>query len=186
MIGAAAEVLAENGTVQTTSTRVAKRAGVSPATFYQHFENVGDCLLAAYRAEMDLIWDVVSEACAETEILWPERLGVAVASALRHLAVEPAMARLLGAEAHAGVAAIAGAREQVVDRLAKLLSGGRELRPKGSSDLPRGTERHLVSGALAIIGARVRAGETERLPEMAPDLTAMLLAPYVTVTAGAG
>src|SRR5262245_38078962 len=98
-IGAAAEVPAESGPVRTTSTRVSRQAGVSPATFYQHFEDVGDCLLAAYRTEVDAVWEAVSEACRETEIDWSQRLGVAVASTLRFLAVEPAMARLLGAEA---------------------------------------------------------------------------------------
>jgi AcrR family transcriptional regulator len=180
LIGAAAEVLAECGPVRTTSTRVARRAAVSPATFYQHFDNVAECLLAAYRAEVDSIWGVVAEACRETEIGWPERLAVAVASTLRLLAVEPAMAHLLSAKAPSGVAAIAEAREGAVERLAELLAGGRELRPKGAAELPAGIERHLISGALAIVAERVAAGEAERLPELAPDLTAMLSAPYVS------
>ena len=179
LIGAAAEVLAEYGPVRTTSTRVAKRAGVSPATFYQHFENVGDCLLAAYRAEMDSIWEVVSDACDQTEIEWPERLGVAVASTLRFLAVEPAMSRLLGAEAPASVTAIAGAREGAVERLAGLLASGRKQRPKGSKELPPGTERHLIAGVFAILAHTVGSGDAERLPELATQLTAMLAAPYV-------
>lgn len=179
LIGAAAEVLAEHGPVRTTSTRVARRAAVSPATFYQHFDDVADCLLAAYRAEVDSIWDVVSEACRQTEIDWPQRLAVAVASTLRFLAVEPAMARLLGAEAPSSVPAISEARGEVVKRLAELLASGRELRPKGAAELPAGTERHLVSGALAILAERVGAGEAERLPELAPELTEMLSAPYL-------
>src|SRR6187551_64047 len=50
LLGAAAEVLAEQGHVNTTSTQVSKHAGVSPATFYQHFDNISDCLVAAYGA----------------------------------------------------------------------------------------------------------------------------------------
>jgi AcrR family transcriptional regulator len=179
LIGAAAEVLAEQGPVRTTSTRVARHAAVSPATFYVHFENVGECLLAAYRAEIDCVWEAVSEACEQAEIEWPERLGVAVASALRFLAVEPSMARLLGAEAPSGVPAVAAAREEACERFAGLLAGGRELRPRGAPELPAGTERHLVSGALALVAQRVGAGEVERLPELAPALTEMLSAPYL-------
>ena len=67
-------------------------------------------------------------------------------STLRFLAVEPAMARLLGAEAPSSVPAISEARGEVVKRLAELLANGRELRPKGAAELPAGTERHLVAG----------------------------------------
>ena len=179
LLGAAAEVLAEGGHVQTTSTRVSKRAGVSPATFYQHFDNVGDCLLAAYEAGVDCVWDLVSEACREEQIGWPQRLGVAVASTLRFLAVEPALAILLGDEAPAGEVAIAAVRRSAIDRLAELLSSGRSLRSAEAGELPVATERHLVSGAIAIYTERVAAGDVERLPELGPQLTEMLAAPYV-------
>jgi AcrR family transcriptional regulator len=180
LVGAAAEVLADHGHVNTTSTRVSKHAGVSPATFYQHFENVGDCLLASYRAAVDCVWEIVSDACGEEQIEWLQRLGVAVASTLRFLAVEPAIAHLLGAEAPAGERAIAGARRESIERLAELLATGRTLRPEHAGELPPGTERHLVSGAVAIYSERVAAGEVERLPELAPELTKMLAAPYVS------
>jgi AcrR family transcriptional regulator len=183
LLGAAAEVLAEQGHVQTTSTRVSKRAGVSPATFYQHFDNIGDCLLAAYEAGVGCVWDLVSEACREEQIGWPQRLGVAVASTLRFLAVEPALAFLLGDEAPAGEVAIAAARRKGIERLAGLLAGGRALRPPEAGELPAATERHLVSGAVAIYAERVAAGDVERLPELGPQLIEMLAAPYVTPAA---
>jgi AcrR family transcriptional regulator len=179
LIGAAAEVLAEHGPVHTTSTRIARHAAVSPATFYQHFENVADCLLAAYRAEMDSIWGTVSEACEQPGLEWEERLGVAIASTLRFLAVEPSMAHLLCPGAPSGVPAIAAAREEAYGRFAGLLAGGRERRPGAEGELPPGTERHLVGGAFAVVTRRVAAGDVERLPELAPALTEMLSAPYL-------
>jgi AcrR family transcriptional regulator len=178
LLGAAAEVLAEQGHVNTTSTRVSKRAGVSPATFYQHFENIGQCLLAAYEAAAGCVHAICSEACAQEELDWPARLGVAVASTLRFLAVEPTTAHLLGTEAPAGEAAVAAARRAFVDRLAVLLAAGRADRPSGAARLPEGTERLLVAGALAICSERVAAGEVERLPELSPALVEMLSAPY--------
>ena len=177
-------MLAERGHVQTTSTRVSKRAGVSPATFYQHFDNIGDCLLAAYEAGVGCVWDIVSEACREEEIGWPQRLGVAVASTLRFLAVEPALAFLLGDEAPAGEVAIAAARRRAIERLAGLLAGGRALRPAEAGELPAATERHLIAGAIAIYAERVAAGDVERLPELGPQLIEMLTAPYVAPACG--
>lgn len=179
LLGAAAEVLAESGHVRTTSTRVSKHAGVSPATFYRHFENVGACLLASYEAAAECVWGIVSDACREEEIGWLDRLGVAVASTLRFLAVDPATAHLLGAEAPAGEPAIARSRRAAVERLAGLLAGGRNLRPGDAAELPAGTESLLVTGAMATCAERIAAGEVERLPELGPQLTEMLSAPYV-------
>lgn len=178
LIGAAAEILREEGHVRTTSTRVARRAGVSPATFYVHFDNIGECLLASFCTEIDAVGRTVSAACEEPELSWRERLGVAVASSLRFLAVEPAMAHMLSPEAVAGLPEIAAARADAVDEMARLLAGGRDLRPDNSAELPAGTERHLVSAALAMVGAWIDAGETERLPELAPAISEMLAAPY--------
>jgi AcrR family transcriptional regulator len=178
LLGAAAEVLAEHGHVDTTSTRVSKRAGVSPATFYQHFDNISDCLLAAYEAAAGCVHEICAEACAQGELGWRERLGVAVASTLRFLAVEPATAHLLGAEAPAGEAAVARARRVSIERLAELLAAGRAERAAAAPKLPRATERLLVTGAVAICAEWVAAGDVERLPELTPALTEMLAAPY--------
>jgi AcrR family transcriptional regulator len=180
LLGAAAEALAEHGHVNTTSTRVSKHAGVSPATFYQHFDNIGDCLLAAYQAAAGCVMEIVSEACREERIDWPQRVGVAIASTLRFLAVEPATAHLLGSEPPAGERAIARERQAWIDRLSALLTGGRELRPGDAAELPAGTERHLVAGAVGIYSEWVAAGNVDRLPELAPELTEMLAAPYVS------
>jgi AcrR family transcriptional regulator len=180
LLGAAAEVLADDGHVNTTSTRVSKRAGVSPATFYQHFDNIGECLLAAHEAAAGCVMEIVSEACREERIDWPQRVGVAVASTLRFLAVEPATAHLLGSEPPAGERAIARERQAWIERLAALLAGGRELRPGDAAELPAGTERHLVAGAVGIYSEWVAAGNVDRLPELAPELTEMLAAPYVS------
>lgn len=179
LLGAAAEVFAESGHVETTSTRVSRCAGVSPATFYTHFENIGDCLLAAYEASVECVLDLVSECCRAEELGWLHRLGVAVASTLRFLAVEPAMAGLLGAEAPAGEPAIAAARRRAIAGLADRLASGRSLRRAGAGELPAGTERHLVAGAVAVYSEWVACGDVERLPELAPELTEMLSAPYI-------
>ena len=164
-----AEELAEAGHVRTTSTRVATRAGVSPATFYAHYENIGACLLAAYDAAADSVCEIVARSCDEPQIAWSRRLADAVKQTLRFLAAEPALANLLGAEAPAGEPAIAAARERMVDRLATHLAAGREQRPADAPELPAGTERHLVAAALALFAERVLAAEAETLPALAPS-----------------
>ena len=45
---AMAEIVAKRGYQGTTIEHIVKRAGVSRATFYEHFENREDCLLAGF------------------------------------------------------------------------------------------------------------------------------------------
>lgn len=178
LLGAAAEELAESGHQRTTSTRVAKRAGVSPATFYKHYDNVAECLLASFEVASDCVWAAVMAGCEEPSLPWSRRLRESLDSTLRFLAAEPAIAHMLGGEPAAGEAAIAVARGRLLERLAGLLAEGREMRPKGAPKLPPNTELHMVSGALVVISDRIAAGEGAQLPQLAPQLAETLEAPY--------
>jgi AcrR family transcriptional regulator len=179
LLGAAAEELAESGHQRTTSTRVAKRAGVSPATFYKHYENVADCLLASFQVAADCVWVAVKAGCQEPSLEWPRRLRDSLDSLLRFLAAEPAIAHMLGGEPAAGEAEIAAARGELLERLAGLLAEGRKLRAKDAAELPPNTELHMVSGALVVISDRVAAGKCAQLLRLAPQLAEMLAAPYL-------
>jgi len=44
------EALGAHGYANVTTTHVSERANVSTSTFYKHFGNLWDCLLAAYVA----------------------------------------------------------------------------------------------------------------------------------------
>ncbi len=179
LLGAAAEVLAERGYAHATTADIARCAGVSRSTFYKHFDDLAGCLLAAYEMAADCLCDVVTGACEEGRgENWPARLRKAIAEALAFLASEPSLASLLGAKAPAGIPAIAVARERLINRLAWPLRGGRKLRGADALSLPADLERRLIAAALGLISDRVAAGEADRLPELAPELSALLAAPY--------
>jgi AcrR family transcriptional regulator len=97
LVGAAAELLAEDGYLNLSAHKVAHRAAVSPQTFYVHFDNLDDCLLGAFEAGV-------------------RRLeGGTLAEAFALTACEPELARLLSLEARAAVPAIAAAYARLVD-----------------------------------------------------------------------
>ena len=181
LLGAAAEVVAERGYADATARAVATRAGVSSSTFYGNFDNLGQCLLAAYEMAAECLCDIVSDAC-EGGGEWPERLRAALAGALEFLAAEPALAALLGAAAPAGDDAIVAARDRLLNRLAWPLRGGRGLlREAGAPPLAPDTEHRLAAAALGLVSERVAAGETAGLPALADELAAVLAAPYKPV-----
>lgn len=182
MIMAAAETLAARGCKGVTAREISSRAGVSSTSFYQQFDNVDACLLAAHGMVADCVWELASAACAGAGG-WPERLRACVDAVAGFLAAEPFLARLLCADLAAGVPAVSAAREQLLGRLARLLYPGRALCPEAGALLPVELEIHLAGGAIAVAGQAIAAGEVKQLDEMSPELAELLSRPYTAPAA---
>jgi AcrR family transcriptional regulator len=182
LLDAAAAALAEQGYGRITAARVTDLAGVSSRTFYQHFEDLWACLLAAYESEASHLCKEIEGACgAHVEERGPiaeaDRRGRAcagIAAALGFLAAEPEVARLLSAEPPPQITALATARRDLVDRLGAMLRAVLT-DPDGATPLP-GLERRLIGAALALVSTRAASGEPRRLRELEPELSELLLA----------
>jgi AcrR family transcriptional regulator len=181
LLEAAATALAEQGYGRLTAARVTELAGVSSRTFYQHFEDLWACLLAAYETEAGRLCEGIEAACAElVELRGPvaeaDRSGRArtgIAAAIGFLAADPDVARLLSAEPPPQIAALAAARRDLVERLGSMLRAVLA-DPDGATPLP-GLERRLIGAALALVSARVANGDPQRLHDLEPELTELLL-----------
>jgi AcrR family transcriptional regulator len=175
LLEAAAAALAEQGYGRLTAARVTELAGVSSRTFYQHFEDLWACLLAAYETEAGLLREQIESACAglaEGDRRGRARAGIA--AALGFLAGEPSVARLLSAEPPPQIAALAAARRDLVERLGAMLRAVLT-DPDGATPLP-GLERRLIGAALALVSSRAAGGDPQRLRDLEPELSELLLA----------
>jgi AcrR family transcriptional regulator len=173
LLDAAATALAEQGYGRLTAARITELAGVSSRTFYQHFEDLWACLLAAYEAEAARLCEEIEAACAAAGEDRRDRAETGIATTLNFLATEPAVARLLSAEPPPQVTPLAAARRDLAERLAAMLHS--VLGPGGATPLP-GLERRLIGAALALVAARSASGEPHRLRELEPELSELLLA----------
>jgi TetR/AcrR family transcriptional regulator len=167
---AAAESLAARGYGAVTVTEVVKLAGVSASTFYKRFDNLWDCLVAAYEAGAERLCARIESTCA-TAGNAQDRGPAGIEGALDLLASDPALAYLLSADPPSQATALWGARQGLIARLAALLREARGQRGAGEP------EERLVGGALALVSTRARAGGAERLQGLAPTLTEILLGP---------
>lgn len=182
LLGAATAALAEQGYGRITATRVTELAGVSSRTFYQHFEDLWACLLAAYENEAGRLCGEIEAACAALvekrgPVAEADRRGRActgIAAALGFLAAEPDVARLLSAEPPPQITALATARRDLVERLGGMLRAVLT-DPDGATPLP-GLERRLIGAAMALVSSRAASGEPQRLRELQPELSELLLA----------
>ncbi|HET9162807.1 MAG TPA: TetR/AcrR family transcriptional regulator [Solirubrobacterales bacterium] len=186
LLEAAAAALAEQGYGRVTAARVTELAGVSSRTFYQHFEDLWACLLAAYETEAGMLCAEIEVACTaerrrgsgritdQTSTADVGRAGVG--AALGFLAAEPAVARLLSAEPPPQITALAEARRELIERLGAMLRAVVLTDPDGVTPLP-GLERRLIGAALALVSTRAADGDPRRLRDLEPELSELLLAP---------
>jgi len=118
----------------------------------------------------------VEEACA-AQAEWPLGVRAAIEAALEFLAAEPAAARLLlfdyrrlGGEAQLR-------HEATLTALAGLVRAGRAEADKHPR--PDLFAEGMIGGLFLIVARPLERGEPERLVALGPELTSLLLSPYL-------
>jgi AcrR family transcriptional regulator len=120
LVAAMAEVCGERGYAESSVAEIAKRAGVSTASFYRQFKDRRECMLASFEELFGRLLEEIERGCAgEATPAARARAGARVAGGL--LAGDPPAARLLSVEILAvgpdGVRAQQGAIERLASRL---------------------------------------------------------------------
>jgi AcrR family transcriptional regulator len=171
------EVVATAGIERVTVRSVTRVARISSKTFYQHFDNVEDSVLATTDW---MLAEVVDRARARQrpDDDWRSNLHSAVASTMESFAADPVMARIALIDA-------AAAGPEVRRRVAWSTTGFEDLLGECLSTAGRGpvAPRHLIgamaAGLIHVVRQTILGAQASRLPELAPvvaDWMAALLA----------
>src|SRR3954454_10595723 len=107
---AAAAVFARTGYADATAEAIAREAGMSKATFYEHFANKEDCILGLFDRAMEMLIGAMAAVREEHADLEPEeRYRRSIRALLRVIADHPDYAQTLLVE-------IIGAGPQAAER----------------------------------------------------------------------
>jgi AcrR family transcriptional regulator len=169
-----AAALAFHGYEDTKITDVVELAGLSRATFYEHFRGKEACFAAAYEDGVERL-AVAVEAAARGKSDWDARLSAGLGAGLDFLAADPPLAHMLLVESLAAARPARLEHERSLVRLAEALRPPTEL--PGGEVVPEETMRLLAGGLASHLSGRVLAGEAERLAEDRDLLLGYLLAP---------
>jgi AcrR family transcriptional regulator len=177
ILNAMAKACASNGYNATTIGDIVELAGVSRATFYELFKDKEDCLRAAMELMAADAMDRVGEAYSPDKP-WATMVGDAAAAFLDLLASKPDFARMALVEAPA-----AGGKSMETYAAGKrvlqgLLEGGRT-DPVDEQGVPSSASRGSLAAAESLVVGQILAGNTERLPELLPDVVYILTIPYL-------
>lgn len=177
ILNAMAAACAAKGYGAVTIADVVEEAGVSRATFYELFKDKEDCLQASMELSLADAMGRIIEVYSPDKP-WARMVRDAAATFLELLASRPDFARMALIEAPA-----AGGRSLEMYASGKrvlqaLLDRGRG-DPIEEQGIPSSAGRGALAAAESLIVGQILAGNTERLPELLPDIVYIVTIPYL-------
>ncbi|HET9154658.1 MAG TPA: TetR/AcrR family transcriptional regulator [Solirubrobacterales bacterium] len=178
ILRATAELVAKRGFQGTTSELIVRRARVGYATFYKHFADKEECLLALFEEVSGRIEARLWEVYEQEPGAWPQKVAAVLRALFALIAADPVVAKACLVETlSAGPAAVA-AYEAALKSLAPMLRPGRELNPRGDK-LPATLEDTIAGGVLWVAYQRLIVGEAGELEQCLPETIEFVLTPYL-------
>jgi AcrR family transcriptional regulator len=176
LLAAVVRATAAKGYAATTVGDILVEAGVGRESFYEHFDDRLDCMLAAHRVLLDEI-EAEIRAAYSAPGTWPERVVGALAVTLAGLASDLAAARFNVVEMSTVGPAFRTLFQDDFERFVSLLE---QTVPSDGPVPPLGSAASLAIGAtVAMIYREVTAERTADLPDLLPDLAYEFLLPFL-------
>ena len=172
LIAAMGELLAEQGYASVTVTDVVARARVSKRTFYQHFADREECLLATYRVVAEAPLHRIAEAAASTVgtgLPVREEIAGVTGAYLAAMAEHPLLTRAMLTEVGSAGPAGLAVRREVMRRFADGLGA---LAAAGGRELSAGVAQALVGGINELVLEAVESADVTAR-EMAEAILAL-------------
>jgi AcrR family transcriptional regulator len=174
LLRALAAVVADKGYPDTTVAEVVERASTSQRTFYEHFKNKEDAIVAALDSGSAHMLAAALPAFRRAPD-WKHAVHDTIEAMFRWGAEEPEYARMGGVEMYAAGKRALDQREIVTEGMEGLLAPGYELKP-GTPAIAA----EAVGGALySLLYDHVNKKGPETLPELVPTLVYVTLAPFL-------
>lgn len=174
LLRALAAVVAEKGYPDTTVAEIVERASTSQRTFYEHFKNKEDAIVAALDSGSAHMLAAALPAFRRAPD-WPQAVHDTQEAMFAFGAEEPEYARLGGVEMYAAGKRALDQREVVTEGMEGLLAPGYELKP----DTPP-IAAEAIGGALySLLYDHVNKKGPATLPDLVPTLVYVTLAPFL-------
>jgi AcrR family transcriptional regulator len=179
LFAAASAVFARGGFADATAEAIAREAGMSKATFYEHFGNKEECILALFDAAIDVVVEGIAQAAREYAGDSPQgRVGASVHAFLGVVDAFPDQAQTLLVEIIGAGPRAAERRDAALARVAEYIDEANR------ADAEAGQVHRFASplDAFAIVGAivelvskQLRTKDPEDINELEPVLGRLIL-----------
>jgi AcrR family transcriptional regulator len=168
---AAVEAAGELPLAEVTVLEITSRAGVSRKTFYELFDQRGDCLLAALQSSVARLAEVVGPAY-RGQRSWARQVRAGLEALLAFFDEHPAHARLCVKAAFDDDPRLLAYRAQVSARFARALDAGRG--KATTAAVSPVTAEALVGAVLAMLHERLLSADGPACAELLNPLMGMI------------
>jgi AcrR family transcriptional regulator len=181
LIEAIVELSGQQGYQGLSIAQISSRAGVSSATFYEHFEDKEACMLAAYRSATQRTLARMESALEEGE--WARAARPAFGELLETVQSDPDSGRVMFVEALSGGPRLREEHDMVLNLMEQSAEALLESAPAGAStlDVP---SLALIGGVRYIVSRHLRTNEEDRLARLTDDIIAWMGSYAVPVERG--
>jgi AcrR family transcriptional regulator len=185
LLRAAAAEFADRGYAGVSSESISRQAGMSKATFYEHFANKEDCIIALFEHAAAVVADAMAAAARDVGSGdAAARMKAGTRAFLTSLSEHPEFAQTLLVEIIGAGPRAAQRRDQILQGFADLLdaenaAGARRgLIPRFASPY----DSFAIVGAITeLVSRQVRLGEPEDVLELAPVIDRLIAGVLVPV-----
>jgi len=168
---AAARVFSRVGYAEASAEAISREAGMSKATFYEHFANKEECILELVDLAGQLSRAAVAAAVEGVEDDFEAKVHARVRAFLRGLSLFPEMARVVMVDVIGVGPAGAAKRDEMLQAFGDFLVE-ENLHAHRSYGAPRfcsPDDAHAIVGAIMELASRqLRTGRPERMEDLEP------------------
>jgi AcrR family transcriptional regulator len=177
LLRAAALEFAEHGYAGTSSDAISRRAGMSKATFYEHFANKEECILALFDLSVRTVQGAMADAAARAPSDARERMKAGTRAFLTVLSQHPEFAQTLLVEIIGAGPRAAQQRDVILQGFADVLDA------ENAAAARRGLigrfasrdDTFAVVGAIAeLVSRQVRLGVPANVLDLAPVIDRLI------------
>jgi AcrR family transcriptional regulator len=177
LLRAAAIEFARNGYAGTSSESISRRAGMSKATFYEHFANKEECMLALFDLAVGVVREAMATAVANAPSDARERMKAGTRAFLTALSDHPDFAQTLLVEIIGAGPRAAQHRDRILQAFANVLDAENAAAARrgliGRFESPLDT--FAVVGAITeLVSRQVRLGVPEDVLDLAPVIDRLI------------
>jgi AcrR family transcriptional regulator len=178
LLNAAALEFAERGYAGASSESISRRAGMSKATFYEHFSNKEKCIIALFDRASEVVADGIADAArgaGRGDAL--ARMHAATRAYLRTVAEHPEFSQTLLVEIIGAGPDVAARRDQVLRVFAEVVDAENAAAARRGL-VPRFASPHdayaIVGAIFELVSRHVRLGIPHDVMELAPVIDRLI------------
>ena len=178
LLEAAAEVFAQRGYAEASAEAISREAGMSKATFYEHFANKEEVILALFDSAADAVLQRMAEAARDAPDETTARVRAGLSAFVSAVAEYPAASQTLLVEIIGAGPRAMERRDAIMETFARVIDeeNRRAHERRGAPRLKSLDDAYALVGAITELASRqLRLGRPAEIRDLEPVIERLIL-----------